>query len=200
MKVLKYTARFCNYIIPTFFYCLISRIPFDPTYQIVGRLYVLKPKFYIGKGGQLIIGKFFKANSKPNSNSVGIIQPCILNIYSANSLIKLGNNVGISGSTINATSSVIIGNNVLIGSGCIITDTDSHQLEFNDRINNTKPIPSKPITICDNVFIGARSIILKGVTIGEGSVIGAGSVVSKDVPPNTVYAGNPAKFIKNINH
>ena len=55
---------------------------------------------------------------------------------------------------------------------------------------------SKPITICDDVFIGARSIIIKGVIIGQGAIIGAWSVVSKDVPPNAVYAGNPAKFYR----
>lgn len=52
--------------------------------------------------------------------------------------------------------------------------------------------------ICDNVFIGAKCIILKGVTIGENSVIGAGSVVTKNVPANQIWAGNPAKFIKNV--
>ena len=52
--------------------------------------------------------------------------------------------------------------------------------------------------IGNNVFIGARSIILKGVTIGEGAVIGAGSVITKDVPPMTVVAGNPAIIIKSL--
>ena len=56
----------------------------------------------------------------------------------------------------------------------------------------------KPVAICDNAFIGAKSIILKGVTIGENSVIGAGSVVTKSVPANQIWAGNPAKFIREI--
>lgn len=50
-----------------------------------------------------------------------------------------------------------------------------------------------------NVFIGARSIVMKGVTIGDGAVVGAGSVVTKDVPANTIVAGNPARVIKTIN-
>ena len=57
---------------------------------------------------------------------------------------------------------------------------------------------SAPVVIQDDVFIGARSIILKGVTVGAGSVIGAGSVVTSDVESNTVVAGNPARWIKNI--
>lgn len=52
---------------------------------------------------------------------------------------------------------------------------------------------NKPIRICKGSWIGARAIILKGVTIGENAIIGAGSVVTKDVPPNTTVKGNPAK-------
>ena len=55
-----------------------------------------------------------------------------------------------------------------------------------------------PIIIKDNAFIGARSIILKGVTIGEGAIVGAGSVVSEDVPPFTVVCENPAKVVKSL--
>ena len=56
----------------------------------------------------------------------------------------------------------------------------------------------KPVIIENSVFIGAQSIILKGVTIGKNSIIGAGSVVTKNVPANQIWAGNPARFIKNI--
>ena len=64
----------------------------------------------------------------------------------------------------------------------------------NDKLN-TK---SKNVHLKKNVFIGAHSIILKGVTIGENSIIGAGSVVSKNIPPNQVWGGNPIKFIKDL--
>ena len=57
-------------------------------------------------------------------------------------------------------------------------------------------IKSAPITIGDRVWIGCRAIILAGVTIGEGSVVAAGSVVTRDVPPGTLVAGNPAKVIR----
>ena len=64
-----------------------------------------------------------------------------------------------------------------------------------DYYSQTK---SLPIVIGDDVFIGARCIITKGVTIGNGAVIGAGSVVTRDVPPNTIVAGNPARIVKQI--
>ncbi|MBQ2852690.1 MAG: acyltransferase [Bacteroidales bacterium] len=151
------------------------------------------------KNGELIIGKNFKCINKIKSNSIGLIQPCIFNISTPNSKIIIGDNVGISGSTICATTSITIGNNVLIGSGCLISDTDSHPIDWEDRLYDRNEKTRKaPIVIKDNAFIGARSIILKGVTIGEGAVIGAGSVVSKDVPPYSIVCGNPAKVIRTL--
>jgi len=111
----------------------------------------------------------------------------------------IGNNVGISGSTIRVTRGVTIGDNVLIGSGCIITDTDAHPLNWRDRREgHDEKTNSQPIVIGSDVFIGARSFILKGVNIGERSIIGAGSVVSRDVPADCVVAGNPARVVKKL--
>ena len=63
----------------------------------------------------------------------------------------------------------------------------------------TKGVPYiSTVKIKNNVFIGAKYIILKGVTIGENSVVGAGSVVTKSIPANQIWAGNPAKFIRNL--
>ncbi len=65
-------------------------------------------------------------------------------------------------------------------------------LEQNREFEGTK---FGPITIHDNSFIGVNSIIMPNVIIGPNSIVGAGSVVTKNVPPNTVYAGNPARHI-----
>ena len=82
----------------------------------------------------------------------------------------------------------------------MITDSDSHPIKAEDRLryNYNKHTKSKPIVIGKNVFIGARSIVMKGVNIGDGAVIGAGSVVTKDVPANAIVAGNPVRLIKFI--
>ncbi len=191
-------------ILPTMYYSYCSGIRFNPTHQIVGKIRIIKKGFLFcmmrhEKNGKIVIGNNFKCNNKVTSNFVGLIQPCVFNISATNSRIIIGSNVGISGSTINATTSITIGDNVMIGSGCLITDTDSHPLHWKDRLDNRNDLTAKaPIVISDNVFIGARSIILKGVTIGEGAVVGAGSVVSKDVPPYTVVCGNPAKIVKSL--
>lgn len=115
-----------------------------------------------------------------------------------NGKLIIGDRCGLSNCAITASKEVIIEAGVLIGSGVFISDTDHHELRAEDRKNNTGNILSAPIKIEKDVFIGARSIILKGVTIGEGSVVGAGSVVTKDIPAGEIWAGNPAKFIKKI--
>ena len=147
--------------------------------------------------GTLQIGSDFKCNNKVKSNSIGLIQPCVFNISTPGSRIIIGDNVGISGSTICATESVSIGDNVLIGSGCLISDSDAHPLDWRDRKENRNDNTlHSPVHIGNDVFIGARCIILKGVTIGDRAIIGAGSVVACDVPPDSMVAGNPAKVVK----
>lgn len=98
-------------------------------------------------------------------------------------------------------NSIIIEDNVMIGGDTVIYDSDFHSLNVNKRINADEKddLINKPVRICKNVFIGAHTIILKGVKIGENSVIGAGSVVFSRVPANQVWAGNPATFVYSLN-
>ena len=92
--------------------------------------------------------------------------------------------------TITCAKRIIIGKNAHIARGVVIRDYDGHYIE--DASYRT----AKPITIGDNVWIGYRAMILKGVTIGNNSVVAANSVVTKNVPPNCIVAGNPAKIIR----
>ena len=104
--------------------------------------------------------------------------------------IEIGNNSYIGDRTeIHAGESVKIGNGVNIAWDCNILDRDYHAFESDKEV-------IKPVVIKDNVWIGVRSTILKGVTIGEGAVVAAGSVVVKDVPNRCLVAGNPAKVVK----
>lgn len=90
----------------------------------------------------------------------------------------------------------IIGSNVMMGPECLIY-TSNHN--FNkEKLKYEGYTKVKPVVIEDKVWIGARCIILPGVTIGEGSTIGAGSIVTKDIPAYSVAAGNPAKVIKKL--
>ncbi len=147
-------------------------------------------KFYIGDNVHINNGKRF--------NQIGRQQPCYFIVYN-DAVLKLGNNVGMSATAIVCFKSITIGNNVKIGGNVVIYDTEFHSLDKIDRRDSKLDQEKKQcrdVVIEDDVFIGAHSIILKGVTIGEGSIIGAGSVVSKSVPKNEIWAGNPARFIK----
>lgn len=112
--------------------------------------------------------------------------------------LVIGQHTGMTNVTIQCHQSVTIGDYVNIGAGCMIFDTDFHSLDWRDRKDGTDIAKRKksPVVIKDLAFIGAHSIILKGVTIGEKAIVGAGSVVAKDVPDGEVWAGNPARLIK----
>ncbi|MDR0605708.1 MAG: acyltransferase [Bacteroidales bacterium] len=182
--------------IKTFYYCCRAGIKYNKTWTVTKHMYIMRPNFFHQKS-TIVIGDNFYAQGDIKWNPFGIIQPVLFNLRTPGSKIIIGDDVGISGSTISASTVITIGNRVLIGTGCIISDTDAHPIKAEDRKNPTKTL-SKPIMIDDDVFIGARTIILKGVKIGKGSVVGAGSVVTKDVPPFCIVAGNPAKIVKRM--
>jgi acetyltransferase-like isoleucine patch superfamily enzyme len=92
---------------------------------------------------------------------------------------------------------VVIGKDCLIANEVIVFDAPGHPTSAHFRRDGAPAPPEavKPVTICDNVWIGLRGIIYPGVTIGEGAVVSAGSVVMSDVAPHTIVAGNPARRI-----
>lgn len=147
--------------------------------------------------GSLCIGSGVKINSGSDRNFVGGNLLTALYVgYGGSLVIKDG--VGISGTTICANQSVTIGRNTLLGGGCDIYDTDFHELNPAERLARSGRVKSAPVYIGENVFIGAHSVILKGVTIGDCSIVGAGSVVARDIPPYEIWAGNPARRIKSV--
>lgn len=90
-----------------------------------------------------------------------------------------------------AAAFVEIGRDCAIGRDVIIMDSDQHALPGEDFV-------VAPVTIGDRVWIGARAIVLKGVSIGHDSVIGAGSIVTRDIPPSCIAAGQPARVLRTI--
>ena len=150
--------------------------------------------------GSFIVGKNFKMNNGKRYNRIGRQQQCIFFVGNKAQL-RIGNNVGMSSTAIICEKNIRIGDFVKIGGNVVIYDTDFHSLDPNLRRESGSDICNanrQNVIIENNVFIGAHSTILKGVHIGENSIIGAGSVVTKSIPDNEIWGGNPAKFIRNI--
>jgi acetyltransferase-like isoleucine patch superfamily enzyme len=106
--------------------------------------------------------------------------------------LEIGDNVFINyGTSIVAGNRVTIGDDCLIGTHVMVMDCDFHRVE--DKAWDTT---GTPITLEDRVWLGNRSIVLKGVTVGHDAVVAAGSVVTHDVPPETVVAGVPARVVR----
>lgn len=162
-------------------------------------------KVYISGPGKIKIGDNFVFTSGSNINPIcRNIRGCIHTV-TEDSRITIGNNVGISSACIWAHTSIIIGDNVNIGGDCLIMDSDAHPHDYMkrrrvyelgmERDKYLSELPSAPIMIDDDVWIGARCQILKGVQIGARSIIAAGSIVTKDIPADCVAAGIPAKVL-----
>lgn len=120
-------------------------------------------------------------------------QPCI----------TIGDNVSFNPRChIGAINRITIGNNVLFGTGVLVTD---HAHGKGEKVDMVLPpayrrlFSKGEVVIGDNVWLGEYAIVLPGVTIGEGAIIGAGAVVTRDVPPYSIAVGNPAKVIKKNN-
>jgi len=154
------------------------------------------PVLKMAQGSSISIGKNFVARSRPSSNSVGTIQPVVISTASPSASIQIGNDIGMSGCTIFARSSIILHDRVGLGSGCMIMDNDAHPLDPVERHRQTSNIRSSPIVIESDTWIGGRAIILKGTRMGARTIVQAGSVVSGSFPPDCIVGGNPAQVLR----
>ena len=184
-------------IITLYLYTYCSRILFFKTLSRIRGLRVIGfPILEVDVTGKFIAGKNLVLVNN-SSSTLGRNTRCKFLVY-PDALICIGDNVGMSNTTIVATKRVLVGSNVLIGGGTTIVDSDFHSMNPNDwhTPNDELNMLSKDVVIGDNVFIGMNVIILKGVHIGNNVIIAAGSVVSQNIPDNQVWGGNPATFIK----
>jgi acetyltransferase-like isoleucine patch superfamily enzyme len=154
------------------------------------------PIFKFESNSRLIIGNNVTFTSRTKINMAGIYKPCSFAV-SKNATMIIGDDCGFSGVSVVCTKSIKIGNHLTCGANVSIWDTDFHPIDYIERRKKSlHAVNNKEIIIGDDVFIGANSIILKGVKIGKCAVIGAGSVVTKEIFANEIWAGNPAIRIK----
>lgn len=163
----------------------------------VGRnvVFVGRPLISVAKGSRFQIGNNVRINSSLRANPLGCFQPSVLRTLCPDAELVLEANAGISGCVLCAAKSIRIGEGVNIGSGALLMDTDFHRPAGSWEWGNDPGHGARPIHIGRGAFIGARAIVLKGVTIGERAVVGAGAVVTKPVPPRHFAVGNPARMI-----
>ena len=145
------------------------------------------------RGAELILHEGVKINTSVNSNPVIGRTRTSLCAMTPGARLEIGPHVGMSGVCICAANSVTIGEHTIIGADALITDTDFHKPLPAWKWSNDARGASKPVRIGRGCFIGARAIILKGVTLGDGAVVAAGAVVTRDVPTEYLAIGNPAQ-------
>jgi len=187
---------------------------------IIGAKIRFRNEMTYGKGTNFL--PQFSLILKGKNNTVKIGNDCLLGVRliaeGSDAYFNFGNRVYIGKSQIICRSGIEFEDDILVAWGVTFYDHDSHSLDFSlrqediiqqvaDFKNNKKNyiknknwdvVNTKPIKVCKNSWIGMNAVILKGVTIGEGAIVGACAVVTKDVPPFTVVAGNPAVVVKKL--
>ena len=168
-------------------YARLRRATVHPSVRMVGR-----PLFRCARGARLILSEGVRINSSAASHPVIGRTRSSLCAIAPGAVLEIGKGVGMSGVCLCAARSLTIGEHTIIGADVLITDTDFHQPLPGHRWGNDAVGRAKPVSIGAGCFIGARAIILKGVTIGDGAVVAAGALVTRDVPAAHLAIGNPA--------
>lgn len=147
----------------------------------------------------VVFGRNCRVNSGGGRNLTGSGQ--LTGIFAGcGAALTIGDRVGISNSVFIVTESLLIGCDTLIGGGCLFTDSDLHVLPippWHHASSESQP-KSRPIEIGSRVFVGAHSIVLKGVTIGDAAIVGAGSVVVQDVAASSLVASPAAIELRSL--
>jgi acetyltransferase-like isoleucine patch superfamily enzyme len=176
--------------------------------SMIIRGFYYKSKYCLVRKKKIHIGKNFKVRKKLSIRGPGRVMigdnvvcdgtshPVTLWTYSEDAIISIDNNVFLNGTRFGCREKIEIGNNCIIAD-CRLLDTDFHSI-CPYRRNDTSAIKFGSIEIGENVWIALDCVVLRGVTIGSNSTISARSVVVDDVPEWTVYAGNPARFVKDV--
>ena len=163
--------------------------------EFLGRSEFLgRPMISRAGNSRIVLGDGVRIGSAVRSNPLGCPQPSALRTLAPGAQLILGPDVGISGVALCAGAAIEIGEGSILGSAAMVFDNDFHSPAGQWSWRPDYSTGARPIKIGRGVFVGARAIILKGVTIGDRAMIGAGAVVTKDVPPFYCAVGNPARI------
>jgi serine acetyltransferase len=157
-----------------------------------------KPILHRAPGSSVSVGSECMLISRSSDTALGVNHPVILRTLGPDAELRIGAGVRMSGTSVCAVERVTIGDRCVFGANVTVADTDFHSMDPGIRSvpgSDANHASHRAIEICDDVFIGGASMILKGVRIGQGAIVGAGSVVTRDVPAGVMVAGNPARPI-----
>lgn len=155
------------------------------------------PLLNIARNARLLLGERVTLNSFNDDYHVNMNSSVKIYIENQGSLVDIGDDTRIHGSCIHASKKIIIGKRCLIAANCNIVDSNGHRVSLDDPSKRYKTVDEpREINIGNDVWIGMNSIILPGVTIGDGVIVSANSVVNKDVPPGVIVRGNPAEIVE----
>ena len=161
--------------------------------QVAGDVGIFgSPQVRIARGAKLVLSEGDRLFSSRHMNPLAGSSPCILWLVTPHAEIELGCDAGGSGITLCAAKRIEIGEGTILGACAMVIDTDFHLPAPGWKWGDNASETARPVKIGRGCFIGARAIVLKGVTIGDGAVVGAGAVVSSDVPAGHLATGNPA--------
>lgn len=199
MKVRKLYNAFTTYLHIAQLSCM-EGVKLGKDIRLCGRI-----SFQLSRNSKFIIGDCSVITGGSFSNALGCLRGSCIRIDDG-AQIYIGESTGLSDVSIWSRTNIRIGNNVTVGAETIINDSNSHCLNYQDRrmehgsgVNwQELNIAKAPIVIEDDVFIGARCIINKGVTIGARAIVAAGSVVTKNIPADEIWGGNPSCFIRKL--
>ena len=151
---------------------------------------------YVRIRGTVFLGHGVRLNSGLAANPIGGDSRLVM-ICEQGARISIGDRAGLSNVALNARTGITIGERTLLGGGVKIYDHDFHSLDPGARNGDQiEQIRAAPVEIGADCFVGAHTIILKGVTIGDGVVVGAGSVVTRSIPAGEIWGGNPARQLR----
>ena len=157
-----------------------DRVSFGPGFQANRKLVIKGP-------GRVVFGANVNAWAHEERN--------VIITYDRDVTIAIGANVRLNGVGLMARRGITIGDHCILGS-TLLVDTDFHSLRRDRATNPHAPVASAPIVVSENVWLAGQTVVLKGVTIGANAVIGFRAVVTRDVPPDVVVAGNPARVVR----
>lgn len=180
--LLKLYSRIIRYLLPRHF-------SFGRSCFVLGR-----PSYRVCRGSQIRIGDHVTLISNPRFNPL-VEYPVAFRTLTSSAVIDLAPHVGISGCRLVCCNRISIGEYTIIGPGTLIYDSEGHSYSAETGWQGRSARSGRPITIGKKCFIGARCIILSGVSIGDNCVIAAGTVVTRDIPSGHKASGNPAAIV-----